>query len=406
MAYSLRKRLGKRHTHADLKGTAGNHEDCSESHASSHENMKPKLTTKEQEQRPIAHDDLSTTPPPPSRKLRSSSQEASRDVSPPQSLLDRYKNRAAKTSTTKISPVKPAKHEQAYKTGRDTAFSEDFDEEKSPRSSEWVDIPGTPERESAQATRVYDGVHFEMIGKKAKAGEAPLATKSSDEDFAYERRSTRSQTRRQQRADSHDSNIGPKESARSENLVPPSLNIVKTGDQGIPRTPSPQTGHAAPTPSNSPRTLSTPLRSSPSLLVDRSKDITPLSRLSPSLDPSTGKPTFSIPSRNKTSNSSFTKHDVSSTPVKPPPFDPSITHGWQWASPLAATSRPSEPWGWLKVWTCCKCEHLDPSGRHLPAQTMAEQSVCSRLTCGHKRCSLGCKLRRDARFDLPGPFQT
>jgi len=81
------------------------------------------------------------------------------------------------------------------------------------------------------------------------------------------------------------------------------------------------------------------------------------------------------------------------SPVKVVPLTaPSLNvlPGYVWTSKQSSTSRPSEPWGWMKMWTCCQCSHLDPFRAGEPAQTMIEQKVCSRLLCGHERCHLGC----------------
>ncbi|KAK5687116.1 hypothetical protein LTS10_001253 [Elasticomyces elasticus] len=68
--------------------------------------------------------------------------------------------------------------------------------------------------------------------------------------------------------------------------------------------------------------------------------------------------------------------------VSPPPYDPAAQSYYQWITSIGTTSRPSEPWGWTKRWTCCSCE----------AHTIVEQTNCASLSCGHVRCGLMCKV--------------
>ena len=86
-----------------------------------------------------------------------------------------------------------------------------------------------------------------------------------------------------------------------------------------------------------------------------------------------------------------TDSQISPMKVSPPRAPSSnVPPGYVWTSKQSSTSRPSEPWGWMKMWICCQCSHLDPFKAGEPAQTMIEQKVCSRLLCGHERCYLGC----------------
>ena len=362
MAPSLRQRLGgKRHTSPDAKGTATDHEDSGSS-TSLRESKMSKLMQREQEQQPPSQDDLSSMPPP-DRKLRSSSEKTSRNVSTSQSLIDRYKNRVGKASVkTSLTSVGSTQDGETYKVGKNTIFGENFDDEASPIQADWVNAPGTlnNEKEVPQTTRVYKGVEFEMMGKKGEAAQAPVATGHED-GFVFERRTTRSQTRREQRADSHDANLASKYPNQSEKLVPSKLTINKNGGYEMARTPSPRASPGSavrslsqltPTPSNSPRQLPDIPRQLSTRRTDRSKDAIPLSRLSPSPDPITGMPMFNLSIRSKASDSPTSNDKLSATPVIPPPFDPNVANGYQWASPLGSTSRPSEPWGRLKTWTC------------------------------------------------------
>lgn len=125
--------------------------------------------------------------------------------------------------------------------------------------------------------------------------------------------------------------------------------------------------------------------------------------------------------------------------IHPPVALPNIPIGYIFCSVLAGNSRPVEPWAWCKRWTCCACgpevegvvvekggmkgggratvvggtgtvaaadgyeAELNGRGDAKPAVTMAEQKICSRLSCGHVRCA-GCWMEREARCKEEGPF--
>jgi hypothetical protein len=401
MPYSLRKRAGKRIANANSKSPSP---DTGAENSSG--DSKQQLTKDLQDEQPLLQNDLSATAQPPVRKLRSS-KDPSTTTSPSQSLLDRFQRREPKTS------VKTAKTHTTYKVGKDTAFSEHFDDSSPRMSSEWIDVPGTPEVGSDEDIKVCDGVKFEMMGKKGQAAEAPNADKD-DEAFVYERRATRSQSRRQQRADSADSNDDAKALMKESNLVPPALTFKKINEMEASRTPSPNSAagndarspaQIAPTPANSPSTSAT-LPTPTTLVVDRTKGKAEyrLSTTPHSVD-SDKTITHCVGRKlpQPPANSDFAPIP---TPVIPPIYNINIRPEHIWTSPLASSSRPEYPWGWMKKWSCCRCSHLDPSGRNRPSETMVEQKVCSRLRCQHVRCGMGCRMLRDFKFDNASSFMS
>lgn len=266
MSYSLRRRIGKHIGNANSKSPSPDSGAESPS-----DDSKPELTKELQNEQGLIQDVVSSTAEPSTRKLGSSKQ-PSTTTSPPQSLLDRFQKREAKTS------VKAAKTHATYKVGKGTPFSEHFDDDSPRMSSEWIDMPGTPEAGSDEDVKVYDGVKFDVMGKKGQAAEAPNVEK--DNGFVYERRTTRSQSRRQHRADSADSTDGAEPAQKDNGLVPSALTIKKINDMERSRTPSPNAGarinacspgHVAPTPANSPCISATASPAPTTLLVDRTK---------------------------------------------------------------------------------------------------------------------------------------
>ena len=315
--------------------------------------------------------------------------------------------------------MKTAKTHAPYKVGKDTAFSEHFDDDSLRMSSEWIDVPGTLDVGSDDDVKVCNGVNFEMMGKKGQAAEAPN-THTEDEAFVYERRATRSQSRRQQRADSTDSIDDAKAPMKENNLVPPGLTIKKINDMETSRTPSPNAaagntarspGQAAPTPANSPSTPATALsQPTTTLVVDRTKGKAEyrLSATPDSIDSEkiityyAGRRLPQLPADSDNDD----KVVAIPTPVIPPLYNVNIRPEHIWTSPLAGSSRPDYPWGWMKKWSCCQCAHRDPTGRNRPAETMVEQKVCSRVKCKHVRCGMGCRMLRDSMFDKASSFMS
>lgn len=326
-------------------------------------------------------------------------------------MLDRYKKRAA--------GPKMEKTHATYTVGKGTAFSENFDDDDSAAASEWVDVPDTPTPENASDEDVQDivnGVKFEMMGKKGQAAEAPK-TLADEEPFVYERRHTRSQARRQQRADSVDSNGDARVEAKEDALVPTELTIKKVNDMETSRTPSPKaasktdsylTNSVAPTPSNSPSASTTTTQMPNTLVVDLTKNKAEyrLSDASNSPDPVSREDKMVIRGlRRKLPEPPAPTIDTPpATTVAWPIYTPDINPNHLWCSSQPNTSRPQWPWTGTKKWTCCRCAHQDPDGIDRAAQTIVEQKVCSRLSCQHVRCERGCSLTsRDSTLDKVSP---
>ena len=309
--------------------------------------MDGKLTLDKQDHQPLPQDDSNGNQPPiPERKPRSAQESSSRATSPSQSLLDRYKKGTPKAS------VKPATTSATYKAGKSTAFSEVFeDDSASTTSSEWIELSGTLEHLSEKDAQMHDGIDFKMLGKKGQAYDAPT-TGVDDQDFTYERRATRSQTRRQQRADSADSAYATVASDKESSLVPSGLTVKKVAERPTSRTPSPRApadgepltpGQVAPTPSNSPSASFVPSQTPTTLVIDQTRNKAEY-RLSNSPDP--------ITLVEKTTNYGLRRklpqppanNDAPPTQVIPPIFNANIRPEYIWTSPLASTSRPEGTW--------------------------------------------------------------
>ena len=398
---------------ADIQRPTSEHYEISGGSSISHEDTSRQITkeSKDRNTEPIERDDLSSTPPPPDRKIRSSSEQ--RNVSPSRRLLERYKFRSAAAQAvptiTTASPVKASATTLKYEAGRNSAFGETFDAGPSPTSPESIDEPQTPEADLSKEMHNISGVEFEMLNNKAKAADRPLAA-AGDDSAAEHKRTTRSQTRRQERVDSHDTNVTTVDFPKRSGLhVSQGLSLRRTTEKELPRTPSPQSaagaggslspGEVSATPQNSPRAPPAP----PPEQATGPK----LPQLGLSSDTITGKGLLNFARKAK---STAGKNDQLATSIIPPPFSPSALPGHQWTSQLPSSSRPQEPWGWMKVWTCCSCgpdpyEYSKPEKPYdKPAETTMEQKVCSRLSCGHERCGSGCRVAPDRRFDQPGVF--
>jgi hypothetical protein len=355
MPYSFRQRLGKPNANASVKSSTTEAGGASASVEDLTDEMNGKLTLDTQDQQPLIQVDSNGNPPPiPERKPRSAQESSSKTTSPSQSLLDRYKKGTPKAS------VKTATTNATYKAGKTTAFSEVFGDDSSATSPEWIDVPGAPEHLSEKDTQVHDGIEFEMLGKKCQAYDAPT-TGTDDQDFVYERRATRSRTRRQQRADSADSAYATVASDKESSLVPSGLTVKKVAEGPTSRTPSPRApadgepvtpGQVAPTPSNSPSASFIPSQTPTMLVVDQTKNKAEY-RLSNSPDP--------ITLVEKTTNYGLRRklpqppanNDAPPTQVIPPIFYANIRPEYIWTSPLASTSRPEYTW--------VSCRHPIPS---------------------------------------------
>ncbi|KAK3058850.1 hypothetical protein LTR09_000415 [Extremus antarcticus] len=388
MASSLRRRLQKRGVGHDIS-TACDGDVSSNTSLSSQEDVKATLTQMKV-QEPIASDDMSSTPPPPPPK--SPKEMLTRNISPPQSLLDRYKKRAAKLPPAG-SQADFGNQPQQQPIRLVSSFGEDFEVGDS------HDPFGNRGSGSPTEIKTFDGVQFDMMRAKGKAGEAPIANISTTA-LKYEPRLTRSQSRRQQRMDSVGNEAdGQDLTADKAHLAPP--GIATTSDITTSRTPSPRSTQQtlaepltsdlddfAPTPSTSPQN-SHPSRlpTLPFTSGGIMKSVLFPGQPSPadeslSPEPLTPRPKPQ-PSRHARSRS------VTSLPVIPPArFD--VLPLLVWTSGSPTNSRPAEPWLASKRWACCQCGPLDPDNK--AAQTIVEQKVCSRLDCGHQRCGRGCTV--------------
>jgi hypothetical protein len=240
---------------------------------------------------------------------------------------------------------------------------------------------------------------YEMVGRRSSEAEGPHSKSDEDEVLVYEPPQTRSQARRPKRIDSMSapSDDGDCMPVYGQS-VPPGTAVTDderySSQQGVPLSlESYIATHASSPKSSSPTKINSPVASFPRVarfsasneeesylgLPSRAKVRDPI--LSP-LPLSLSKRPRSLGNGHKRTNS------TTSVPVNPP--NPYGLHNLAslWTSPLASTSRPTEPWNACKRWTCCKCERRDPKGKAV--QTIVEQDVCSRLECGHIRCASNC----------------
>lgn len=256
----------------------------------------------------------------------------------------------------------------------------------------------------------------EKFGNFITGGDQHLS--SGLNELAVQRK-TRSQSRRQDRADSHDASemtsaranmesddkddasasLEKKSSEASEKMlrVPRSLCIRKKGTS---RSPSPLSSPKEEIPPVPPLS---PARKNGSFRTPSPCDQSPLQPLSPkppkTLIPAAPRnsPAFDVPPRDASMKDrlAFARARVPSPPlddeskmvaVRPPMYD--ISKGLcQWVSDLPSTSRPDRVWEWPKRWTCCRCE----------ATTIVEQKICSSLECSHYRCPNDCRMIRISR---------
>jgi hypothetical protein len=386
MSSSLRMRLRKRNASGDL-------EDSHSSSASpSGEYTKAALTNSSKAQASTPIDDLSSTPPPPASAT--SNARLPRDQSPPQSLLDRYKSRTAKLPGTNSPPSNPGSRSDP--TVKNSAFNEHFDTEKFRKDAsddhDWSQA-------SSKDARTLRAAEYEMAGRRSREAEGPHSKSDEDEILAYEPPQTRSQARRQKRIDSlsapsDDGNWTPMD----ELSVPPGTAVTDderySSRHGVPLSlESYIATHASSPKSSSPTKTSSPVSSPPTVARFSASNEEESYLGSPSRakvrDPILSPLPLSLSLRPRPlANGHKRSNSTTSVLVNPP-----NPYGLQnlaslWTSPLASTSRPTEPWNSCKRWNCCKCERRDPKGKAV--QTIVEQNVCSRLECGHIRCESSC----------------
>ena len=387
MASTFRKRLTKRSGTVDLKKT--NDADSDKSTSSGSMNT------------PEASDGDATLTVPP---LPVAKDPATTRSSPSKSLFHRYSARAkeAREVPTISTDVTPPKESKINADSRHTALTEHFDE-KSPTSPDEVNEPATSTDELPQTVRTVDGVDYIMVGGKQsdmtnedleRPNASDISRRSSLESSSslLPRRSTRSQTRRQERIDSHVSAMGGTSDVkdfatkkRGSLDLPRPLSIrLKDHDQSTPRTPSPNASviKGSATPYNSPGVASPAVTHNTEPTPPKPTD-SPDPLLGPSPPPSPPRRTAS---EAEESLRSYLNTKSEGVIVHPPTYNPEQNVMLQWASQFSGTSRPTAPWLWCKRWTCCCCG----------AQTIVEQKECARLTCGHMRCGASCKLIRHA----------
>lgn len=392
MAPSLRKRIGK-HSLNDRNQNTEAHDAASPLVAALEHLHLSNKTSKE---------DLTPTPPPPVYLTAPKPDQVTRR-SPSKSLLDRYKRRAPAASAATMSNPDERSLRSRNKIAAFTEVFESSQDTTLPAETTREDAPPPPTKPTI---RTVEGVDFEMIQSTQPSKTAHQRSRSADPprsaifepdagDSLHHPRTTRSQSRREQRSDS----------AVSENTEPvegPSKTKSNSPSKAESTTDSPNI---------TPRTRATLKKKTPD-------PPTPTRPRIPRATPTAGsqpsprrnrltrpKSTSSISDSNGSSSSSDsdapTEHPLLSrdkqraqphrflNPIKvlPPPINAHLLPGLVWASPLSGSSRPDVPWNWCKRWTCCRCD----------SETIVEQAVCSRLICGHARCGQRCRVMRDRR---------
>ncbi|EMC98630.1 hypothetical protein BAUCODRAFT_376172 [Baudoinia panamericana UAMH 10762] len=378
---SLRKRLSKRHPREDMK------------FQSADELPAPPLArTPERLSTPPGHnveavsiEDFSNTAAIPS-PLFSRPESSIRRVSPSEASNNRYKLRSAATMAPSLLRTDS---ETMMGQEKQTAFSEDLDDNK---------LPESPAAATSVTTENQAWPRPLLASRRSRSSDNDDAQRLSISSFT--RRSTRSQERRLERTDSAASTASASGGDSSVKVHSVSTELTAPGAKPLPRTPSPSnaadgelvvpnstdtvtTSTSKPTFTRrlSPQNTGTYLRYNQTFSGDESKvfpspDDVPASHedgdhlsVSPSKSPApTGEEAGS--------------HDKFSTLVLPPVYEPLRLPVYQWCSQLGSSSRPDNAWGWSKRWTCCQCR----------AQTIAEQKSCAQLKCGHRRCGSGCKM--------------
>ncbi|KAI6890985.1 hypothetical protein KC334_g14373 [Hortaea werneckii] len=353
---------------------------------------------------PASHPDLSNTPPPGRSTIRR--------VSPSTESINRYKMRApvAVGPAVTMSDSRPS-----YGTEKEAASSDELDQAPSVMDAD------LSERESPDSFSDGDFEHISIAeardaGKQRKTDleMAPVSVSmrgldlegGSSEQSSEQSRVTRSQSRRKERADSAAAGlisdntdtgkqITSKTRAAAGNEAPEDLQLRKSSNRSHPLG-SKKSEHRRPsasldTSANSPSWL--PNEESPhtsSAHSQRSESVSPSGDLrqaaddpGPAKEPTTSPPHSTTSKIRELVSRRYTRADtVSPLVVLPPRYDPTALPALQFCSRLPSTSRPKNPWGWARRWTCCRCK----------GQTVVEQECCAKIDCGHKRCRSNCKL--------------
>lgn len=233
------------------------------------------------------------------------------------------------------------------------------------------------------STGIIDGVETEMF-QGLQPGRAAAGSRGEASND-YDKRQTRSESRRHERVRSDRQHQQPKLVE-----VPAGLTIRKVLEPDVNQQQEIARG-STDRGLSSTRYLPTPTDQvvpPPSQPLERSA---PASQPQPSRLAASSVAPQRLSSYRRSQQDKVAGQEMSPMKVVPPTAPSSnVLPGYVWTSKQSSTSRPSGPWGWMKMWTCCQCSHLDPFRAGEPAQTMIEQKVCSRLLCGHERCYLGC----------------
>ncbi|GAB1739255.1 hypothetical protein NU219Hw_g4003t1 [Hortaea werneckii] len=353
---------------------------------------------------PASHPDLSNTPPPGRSSIRR--------VSPSTDSINRYKMR----TPVAVGPaVATSDSKPSYGTGKEAASSDELYQAPNVMDAD------LSERESPDSFSDGDFEHI-SIAEARDAGKqrttdlemAPVAVsmrgleleEGSSEQSSEQSRVTRSQSRRKERADSAAAGlisdntdtgkqITSKTRATAGNDAPEDPQLRKSSDKlhslvpkkSEQRSPSASLHTSANKPSWLPNEESPHTSSAHS---QRPESVSPPGDLRPAADdpgpakePSTSPPPSTATKLRELVSRRYARADtVSPLVVLPPRYDPTSLPGLQFCSRLPSTSRPKNPWGWARRWTCCRCK----------GQTVVEQECCAKIDCGHKRCRGNCKL--------------
>lgn len=343
----------------------------------------------------IAPDDTSIISVPP--KVFASTKDAVRRASPPRSQLEKHKHTSSSRDSLDLESGLPA----VVTEQRQSAL-----------------LPSQPAYQppttSAEAKMELNIAAMSPETHDSSKVEDPHA----DESEVPARRTTRSESRRHSRVDSHDfADVTATSHDNAKNTsgtdvkdfvevsakkfdVPRSLSIRKLDTSRSPSPRSPLDSEVPQVPPLSPARKSTsffgsspsPDENSPNLSQKSLKSLIPAK---PRNSPTAYGPDAPPKGATMKERLAFARARPASPPlddesmkvaVRPPVYD--MSKGlYQWTSDLPSTSRPDRPWEWPKRWTCCRCE----------ATTIVEQKVCSSLSCSHYRCPNDCRMIRVAR---------
>jgi hypothetical protein len=427
MGPSLRQRLSKRASETTEVKSSSTATDTAPPLLAALTHLQPPSTSKE---------DLDVTTPPSDNIMLPRTPEKA--LESPASLLERYKER---TPIAK-APAMPSPSEVlSMARSRIPNFPDNFDTSKElPLTPTPIYPPsGIPVATAPvkSTIRTVGGVDFQMVNSTQIATDVLQPRSSSAEParagvdgsgdiglLGQRRRLTRSQSRKEERSDSTvddisaetlqanieatlvlDDNAGGNDDEKddkgtqtNESETPPARKVVKKrpSDPTTPTKARPKvsrfTRHLTADRKKKDEQPLSPAPQTPTLpTVDNTAGDTnpePNSDESSSSSSSSSSADFALDSSTAAqigpaaANPDFTSEPVPTIRVLPPAlaFHDQVLPGLLWASPLGSTSRPALPWTWCKRWTCCRCA----------GGTIVEQVVCSKLSCGHRRCGARC----------------